>query len=153
VNGPPASDCAGHASDAGYLAPIDVGRRVFGVLGLNVDAAAREYEVGYRLLLPAARRGGYRRWLRDKSLELHAPLGEEQAIEELATDLRLPRDDARLPAVSRAFRAAEEQTGLHPQRLSREARVCLVRTLARSPRYARLLEDALVEAFRVNSDP
>jgi hypothetical protein len=123
------------------------------VLGVNVDAAAGEYEIGYRLLLPAARRGGYRRWLRDKSVELDAPLGEEQAIEELAADLRLPRDDPRLPAVSRAFRAAEEQTGLHPHRLSREARVRLVSTLARSPRYSRLLEDALADAFRINSAP
>jgi hypothetical protein len=116
-----------------------------------VDATAAEYEIGYRLLLPAARNGGYRGWLRDKSMERHAPLDEEQAIEELAADLRLPRADARLPGISRAFRAAEEQTGLHPDRLSREARVRLVRTLARSPRYSRLLEDALAEAFRVNS--
>ncbi len=130
-----------------------MGRRVLGVLGVNVDAAPGEYEVGYQLLLPAAGRGGYRRWLRDKSVELHAPLGEEQAIEELAADLRLPRDDARLPAVSRAFTAAEERTGLHPDRLSWEARVSLVRTLAQSPRYSRLLEDALADAFRINSAP
>ena len=135
------------ATSAGFRGIDHPGRRVLSILGINIDAPPGQYALGYALILPVAAERGYYRWLRDEARAAGVRrLDCEQELRLLAREIRLPGPDERLPALAEALRRASCRLGRTPAGLREPARYRLVTTLAREPTYARLLEDAIVDA-------